>query len=247
MSTKLALCTKKAKYNWLFCAAKSRRRRWRLAGAGGHERSRAASRPVHCSICWMPTCRRDFAIISSLRDGSCQWPSDFAHVPRTVPYTVLLLYFATPLTHCPEQPGLLTFGLPDSPTGKRTAGCSAQRSQGGSAGDQPVPGDMSEAEQPAGPCIAPVAGCRVAVATSRSLQVCGIVQVNGRATSLMSPGPCPTRSSSFTSLRRSPTALNNQACSLSDCPIHQPARERLAVLRSEVKEEALAISQRRGP
>ena len=66
----------------------------------------------------MPSCRRDFAIISSLRDGSCQRPSDFAHVPRTVPYTVLLLYFATPLTHCPEQPGLLTFGLPDSPTGK---------------------------------------------------------------------------------------------------------------------------------
>ena len=151
MSTKLALCTKKAKYNWLFCAAKSRRRRWRLAGAGGHERSRAASRPVHCSICWMPSCRRDFAIISSLRDGSGQWPSDFAHVPRTVPYTVLLLDFATPLAHCPEQPGLLTFGLPDSPTGKRTAGCSAQRSQGGGAGDQPAPGDMSEAEQSAVP------------------------------------------------------------------------------------------------
>ena len=247
----------------------------------------------------MPTCCLDFAIISSLRDGSCQRPSDFAHVPRTVPYTVLLLYFATPLTHCPEQPGLLTFGLPDSPTGKRTAGCSAQRSKGGGAGDQPapgdmsaaeqsavpgagsqparslsrqgklperngwlfcaaqrskgggagdqpVPGDMSAAEQPAGPCIALSAGCRLAVATRRSLQVCGIVQVNGRATSLMSPGPCPTRSSSFTSLRRSPTALNNQACSLSDCPIHQPARERLAVLRSEVKEEALAISRRRG-
>jgi hypothetical protein len=103
-----------------------RRRRWRFAGAGGHERSRAASRPVHCSRCWMPTCRRDFAIISSLRNGSGQRLSDFAHVPRTVPYTVLLLYFATPLTHCPEQPSLLTFGLPDSATGRRTAGCSAE-------------------------------------------------------------------------------------------------------------------------
>ena len=117
---------------------------------------------------------------------------------------------------------------------------------------------MSEVEQPADPCIAPVAGCRVAVSTSRSLQVCGIVQGNGRATSLMSPGPCPTRSSSFTSLRRSPTALNNQACSLSDCPTHQPARERLAVLRSKSRrkrwrlagagghERSRAVSRSRG-
>jgi hypothetical protein len=48
--------------------------------------------------------------MSKIEPAECsgQWPNDFAHVPRPGPCPVLLLYFAAPLSHCPERRDLRT-------------------------------------------------------------------------------------------------------------------------------------------
>ena len=66
-----------------------------------HERSIAPSRPVHYLDVREVKAPSRLKENLSQSDGPCQWPSDFAHVPRTVTYPVLLLYFAAPLSHCP--------------------------------------------------------------------------------------------------------------------------------------------------
>ena len=68
-----------------------------------HERSIAPSRPRQPPVLFDVNSPSPSG--SKVKPAECsgQWLSNFAHVPRPGPYPALLLYFATPLNHCPER------------------------------------------------------------------------------------------------------------------------------------------------